>query len=320
MIEIFLLVLLSGCANIAGECETGVTRRLLNNDNTAQAITVVIGCGATTSPSYGVRIIEGSDTTDIGTKDNTILGSNVGIIISWLSHDTLTITNPDTTNGHVMKNQFILPKSGKLIRIVYLKNAGKPVAETSSQIASDLMPGKIDNTKKNSYDADHLKQGEWDIVINKKIKGYQTFKNDTLHGPSRQWINYPDQIMTQEFHKGIEHGLRKYFEGKSLTMVVKFDMGKQLWTAFPSVDAQFPKPVKGGSVSLDSAYIECPYSNDTIWYRGLYLKHKPVGIHKMYYPNGKPRFEYNYSTSKIKTFDSTGGLISDKKDDGTWLH
>jgi hypothetical protein len=196
----------------------------------------------------------------------------------------------------------------------------KSVADIKPQIVKDSTFKKADSAQKNFYDANHLKQGIWDFVENKKIKGYQTFKNDTLHGPSRHWINYPEQIIAQEYYKGIEHGLRKYFDEKSLTMVVKFDMGKQLWSAFPSVDARFPKPVKGGHAALDSVYIECPYANDTIWYRGLYLKHKPVGIHKMYFPNGRPRFEYNYSNSKIKTFDSTGKLISDKKDDGTWFH
>jgi antitoxin component YwqK of YwqJK toxin-antitoxin module len=196
----------------------------------------------------------------------------------------------------------------------------KPVADIKPQITKDTVILKADSSRRNSYDANHLKQGVWDIIMNKKIKGYQTFKNDTLHGPSRQWINYPEQIITKEFYKGVEHGLRKEFEGKRLDMVVKYRMGKQLWAAYPSVDAQFPKPVKGGGAGLDSIYIECPYENDTIWYRGLYLKHKPVGIHKMYFPNGKPRFEYNYSTLKIKTFDSTGKLISDKKDDGLWIN
>lgn len=196
----------------------------------------------------------------------------------------------------------------------------KPIADIKPQVVKDSTFKKADSAQRNFYDANHLKQGVWDFIENKKIKGYQTFKNDTLHGPSRHWNNYPEQIITQEFYKGIEHGLRKYFDEKSLTMVVKFSMGKQLWTAFPSVDARFPKPVKGGHVALDSVYIECPYANDTIWYRGLYLNHKPVGIHKMYFPNGRPRFEYNYSTLKIRTFDSSGKLVSDKKDDGTWFH
>jgi antitoxin component YwqK of YwqJK toxin-antitoxin module len=203
----------------------------------------------------------------------------------------------------------------------------KPGSDIKPQIVKDSVLKKVDSAQRNFYDANHLKQGVWDLVVNNKIKGYQTFKNDTLHGPSRQWINYPEQIMTQEFYKGVEHGFRKYYEGKSLNMVVKYDMGKDLWAAFPSVDAQFPKPIKGMTVNRDSVYIECKYANDTIWYKGLFLKNKViskkeigVGIHKMYFPNGRPRFEYNYSTLKIKTFDSTGKLISDKKDDGTWFH
>lgn len=168
-----------------------------------------------------------------------------------------------------------------------------------------------DTLRKNILDHNNLKQGSWDFVENGVVKGFQTFRNDTLHGPSRYWINYPGQIMEHEFYRGKEHGLRKHIDERGLFMVVKLEMGKVIWTAFPLADSNYPKPVKGMTVSEDSVYVECPYANDTIWYRGLFLNSKPAGVHKMYYPNGKPRFEYDYTASKIKTFDSTGVLISD---------
>ena len=76
-------------------------------------------CGATTSPSYGVRIVESSDTTDEGVRDNTILGSNKGVDIKWLSNDTLLITGADTTSGYTMKTHLKLKKTTGEIRILY---------------------------------------------------------------------------------------------------------------------------------------------------------------------------------------------------------
>lgn len=42
---------------------------------------------------------------------------------------------------------------------------------------------------------------------------------------------------------------------------------------------------------------------------GLFLKKQPVGLHRMYYPNGNIKFEYDYSTGIIGEFDETGKLI-----------
>jgi type 1 fimbria pilin len=80
---------------------------------------MVTDCGATTSPSYGVRIVESSDTTDDGNRDNTILGSNNGVGIKWLTNDTLLITGADTTSGYIMKSRLRLKKSNKEVIILY---------------------------------------------------------------------------------------------------------------------------------------------------------------------------------------------------------
>src|ERR1700754_4196971 len=84
---LYLLVSLTGCFDLADSCETKVSRRIFNPGKSLQVITIVTDCGATTSPSYGARIVEGSDTTDDGIGDNTILGSNNGVGIKWLSND-----------------------------------------------------------------------------------------------------------------------------------------------------------------------------------------------------------------------------------------
>lgn len=109
----------AGCLNIAGECETEVKDHFLNPDKSLQAVTVVTDCGATTTPSSGVRIVEGSDTTDVGVPENTILGSRVGVGIRWLAKDTLLITGADTTTGYTMKNRLLLKKSNVEVVILY---------------------------------------------------------------------------------------------------------------------------------------------------------------------------------------------------------
>ena len=179
---------------------------------------------------------------------------------------------------------------------------------------------KIEYNSRNVYDVNHLKQGVWDIKKNGKIKGFQTYKNDTLHGEYSEWFHYPGQYQTGYYYKGNKDRLLKIFDDSFLTAIVKFDKGKQIWMGF-TIDSLYPKPIKGFGMVYDSVYVECPFANDTIWYKGLFLHKKPVGIHKVYFRNGKPRFEYNYSTLQIKTFDTLGKFKSEKKDgvkDKSW--
>lgn len=114
-----IVIFLPGCLDLASGCETEVSRRIPNLDNSLQAISMVTDCGATTSPSYGVRIVESSDTTDEGNRDNTILGSNSGVGIKWLTNDTLLITGADTTSGYIMKTRLRLKKSAKEVIVLY---------------------------------------------------------------------------------------------------------------------------------------------------------------------------------------------------------
>ena len=170
-------------------------------------------------------------------------------------------------------------------------------------------------TKKNMYDMNHHKQGTWDIKKNGKIKGFETYKNDTLDGPYREWINYPGQIITGQYKMWLQHGLQKHFENDSvLVMITKYNLGEKLWTGFLG-NAGYPRPPKDFHIHRDSLLVECPYSNDTLWYRGPFINKKPVGVHKMFYPNGNPRFEYNYKTERIKAFDKEGKFIKEVKDD-----
>lgn len=118
---IFILFCLTsaGCFNIAGECETTASKRLFNPSGNLQAVSDVTDCGATTSPSYGVRIIEGRDTTELGSRENTILGSRTGVRMEWKSDDTLIIFGADTTSGYTMRNLYQLSNVKGRVVIIY---------------------------------------------------------------------------------------------------------------------------------------------------------------------------------------------------------
>jgi hypothetical protein len=98
---------------------------------------------------------------------------------------------------------------------------------------------------------------------------------------------------------------------------VEWENNRAVWHGYPAADNEYHTPIKGFIIETDrdSVLVKCPYANDTIWYVGLYVHKKPVGIHRMYYENGKPKFEHDYLTSKIKVYDITGKLIKEKMDD-----
>jgi hypothetical protein len=161
--------------------------------------------------------------------------------------------------------------------------------------------------QRNYRDSAGWKQGVWDIYENSVLKGFETYSNDTLDGLSECWRNNPGQRIHGSYKDGSKTGCWMHFENDSnLVMVVNYQEGTHLWTGFPLADYNYPKPVKGFSIESDSILIECPHANGMIWYRGLFLKKKPVGLHKMYYPNGNIKFEHDYSTGIIREFDVNG--------------
>jgi hypothetical protein len=118
-LSLFALVSISGCLDLAEGCETEISQRIFNPGNTLQAVSLATDCGATTSTSYGIRIIENTDTTDTGVRENTVLGSNRSVGFKWLSKDTLLISGADTTSGFTMKRNLKLKKDNAVISIIY---------------------------------------------------------------------------------------------------------------------------------------------------------------------------------------------------------
>lgn len=109
------------CVNFAGECETTATERSSNKSGTIQAVKVVTDCGATTTPSSYLRIVESSDTTSVGESANSVLERIAAAQLRWKSDDTLVISGIDTLAHQLKDTVFVLKKSKGRVVIEYEK-------------------------------------------------------------------------------------------------------------------------------------------------------------------------------------------------------
>jgi hypothetical protein len=114
---IILLILISGCLNIAGDCEVEVINEFPNPANTVRALYASVDCGATTSEAFVIRLDERN--SNKGKSENTVLSSARRMNIRWNSNDTLVIYNSDTTEDFNMKKEFFMPKTKSKIIIKY---------------------------------------------------------------------------------------------------------------------------------------------------------------------------------------------------------
>jgi hypothetical protein len=160
---------------------------------------------------------------------------------------------------------------------------------------------------KNQKDKEGRKQGVWDYYERGVLAGYETYEHGVLDGPRKAWVNSPAQMLIGQYVKGLKAGLWKHVDNDTnLVMVISYKSGEEIWWGFPYADHNYHSPIKGFNIKSDSVLVQCPYENDTTWYEGLFINKRPVGIHKMYHPNGKLKFEHNYITGKIKLYDTDG--------------
>ena len=93
-------------------------------------------------------------------------------------------------------------------------------------------------------------------------------------------------------------------------VVLYFEDDSMLWQAHPMSDTGQLIPVKGIRTFTDSVLVNVPFYKGQTWYRGLYIKDKPKGIHTIYYPNGKLQGWVNYDLLQAESFDSLGNCVS----------
>jgi hypothetical protein len=111
---------LAGCLDLAGECEIEAVSRKSNSSKTCQAIKCRIDCGATTTPSGSLRIVENTDTTDLGSPEQTIHGTGPGFDFEWKSNDTLVVHGIDTAVVKESSVTYKLVKSKGNITVLLL--------------------------------------------------------------------------------------------------------------------------------------------------------------------------------------------------------
>lgn len=148
----------------------------------------------------------------------------------------------------------------------------------------------------------HIAKNEWGKVILEA-----TYKNDTIVGYYRYW----DGMQKDGYYEnGKKHGnFNWYYNNGSILLISHWEHDSIIWHA-PYIANQFQGyPVKDLTMEVDSVYVEVPHPNGKIWYRGLFVNNKEVGIHETWYDFGVQHGILDYNTRKFTEFDSTGNII-----------
>ena len=117
---LFMLLSLTSCLDLASGCEYRIVKRRPDPSGKMQAIRLLVDCGATTTPSSSIRIIEDTDSSAIGKPENTILSEAAGTDFYWLDRDTLIVTGAASEEIVGARNSYPLADSGH-ITIIYKK-------------------------------------------------------------------------------------------------------------------------------------------------------------------------------------------------------
>jgi|GEM_PF-2109862 len=174
--------------------------------------------------------------------------------------------------------------------------------------AVNSTPANSGGIDKNYTDDKGLRQGKFDLYEDDKLLGFETYKNDKLNGPFEKYRN-ASTLVTGTYTDGKLDGYWKLRERNLLRMVVFYSMGEEIWSGFPLTDRNRYKATKGfGICTEDTVMVECPHTNNKLWYSGLFINKKAVGIHKIYYPTGTIQFVCDYTRHNVQSFYENGKL------------
>lgn len=177
-----------------------------------------------------------------------------------------------------------------------------------------------DNSIKTNYtDKNGLKQGVWKTFSGNKLVKLETFKDGKLNGVVKTWTW---ENTEKHFKNGVIDSLSfNYFKPDTTLayFVIYFENGENIWHGFPTILNNHGFPIKPITIKKDTVQISIPFKNRATFYKGTFIKTnnygeecKGIGIHKMYYPNRNIKAEYNYDLMKVKIYDQTGNLISER--------
>jgi antitoxin component YwqK of YwqJK toxin-antitoxin module len=176
----------------------------------------------------------------------------------------------------------------------------------SSRYTNDTVL-EINNIQEvNKTDTNGLKQGVWKTKGWKdKIINISNYVNDTLNG---YYFDWNGGQMDGYYLNGKKNGFFRHYYGdikdESVLTIHLYEMDSLIWTGFPASDQMYLVNVKGFHSNLDSVFLEVPYTNGKIWYRGALVNNQEVGLHSVYSKNGQLLATVDYATEWITEFDS----------------
>jgi len=154
-----------------------------------------------------------------------------------------------------------------------------------------LLKESVNSRIKNNFDSTQksvisktLKQGE--IITRNQdnsIVAIKNYANDTLDG---YYFSYEGMQKDGFYRKGKKDGyFRTYYDDKKdekVMLIAHYKHDTLMWYAHPASDEQYIYNPKGFDSPFDSIYIKVPFVNGEIWYEGLFINNKEVGLHTIY--------------------------------------
>lgn len=181
-------------------------------------------------------------------------------------------------------------------------DAGTPQTEAPIEILDSL----------NASDAQGRKQGLWKQMLNGKVWKLEQYKNDQLNGKCLEY-QADGTVFETSYKNGVKQGLQLHYAPDSTVAIYVryYTNNESQWMVYPNLLHRFFVPVKGILIDVDSAYLRVPYNNGSLMYEGavVHREHgrgQPVGIHKIYYPDGSLKCLLNYPIDSLTTFTPSG--------------
>ena len=176
----------------------------------------------------------------------------------------------------------------------------------------------------NHTDSYGIRQGKW-ITSHHHENNYV---NGKLHGQQLEFYSNGDIRYKDNYTNGTKEGYNfSYYKGKKEPFTVSYyENDNNLWMGFVEANKQFIYPLKDFHINTDSIYVVAPYNNGNTWYEGAFLNPeqkeitgKRVGIHKVYFTNGKHKAILDFDKKRITEYDSTGKILrnNDTFENGT---
>jgi len=143
--------------------------------------------------------------------------------------------------------------------------------------------------------------------------GYETYVNDTLHGPSYLISKYDHindstgKYLFGNYVRGKREGVFIHLGGYSKPSHYKmFENDTVVWFACYAANQSMAVPIKSFYVKCDSCLVEVPHPNGQLWYSGVFVDGKEVGTHKTFNEDGSPRSNVSFTDSISAIWHPTG--------------